>query len=651
MLAGQAAGLALVEAGPVVRYQHLLPWARLGEAPWWALGVLAVQAAAVLGALLGSRRPRSQLPFTRARGALVLGAVLLTSATLSRQAPVYAQELVLATAVELLAALTAWFAATALPDAALDAFSRRLDTLLGDGPPEPAPRAGRFELAAGVVAAAVAAAFAFLAYHRHPHIPDEVVYLLHARYFAAGRLWLPLPPVPGAFDVDLMLAQPEAGRWLSPVPPGWPLVLALGVRLGIPWLVNPVLTGLNVVLAGLLLRTLYPARTARLATLLLACSPWHLLMGMTVLTHPASLTFALLAAVAVARGREGARPGWLLVAGLATGAVSCIRPLEGVIVALLAGLWAVWVPGWGARLRAAAAFGAGTFATGVLQLWYNRAITGSPRTFPIMLYVDRIYAPGANDFGFGANRGLGWTGLDPLPGHGPLDVLINANLNLFALNVELLGWAAGSILPLAVAVFGGRWQRGDRLMLAAIAAVVGLHSFYWFGGGPDFGARYWYLVVVPCAALAARGVERLATGTGPERARPHAAAALLTAGALLLFIPWRLADKYHHYRGMRPDVAALLATEPWGPNDLVLVRGKRHPDLASAAAYNPLDLERDGPVLAWARSPAVTDSLLRAYHTRRIWVLDGPSRTGGGYRLRAGPLDPAAARAWGDSLP
>ena len=46
-------------------------------------------------------------------------------------------------------------------------------------------------------------------------------------------------------------------------------------------------------------------------------------------------------------------------------------------------------------------------------------------------------------------------------------------------------------------------------MLAVIAVIVGLHCFYWFSGGPDFGARYWYLVLIPCIVLAVRGLDVL----------------------------------------------------------------------------------------------------------------------------------------------
>ncbi|MFZ5623658.1 MAG: hypothetical protein ACOY71_04400 [Gemmatimonadota bacterium] len=644
LVLGEAAALALTEAGPVVRYQHLLPLPRLwAEAPRWALAVVLVQLTAVAFAL---RRKRSRLPVRGWRLGAIVAAFVLTSATLSRQPLVYGGELALASLLQALALACVWLAVTAIPPDIAAGWDARLGPLL-EGPveagPDPLARPGRFELIAAACVTLIAALLAVLVYDRHPHIPDEVVYLLHARYFAAGRLWLAAPPVPGAFDVDLMLL--DGSRWMSPVPPGWPAVLALGVLAGAPWLVNPLLSGLNVVLGSVFLRQIFPARTARLGAVLLCASPWHLFMGMTYLTHPASLAFALLAAIATARWRATGKPLWTLIAGVGVGAVSLVRPLEGVILAGLAGLWAVWLPGWRRRITAALGMGLATATIGGLQLAYNARITGSATRFPLMTYVDRTYHPGANDLGFGPNRGLGWSGLDPLPGHGLPDVLINANFNLFALNTELLGWACGSILPLALAVFARRRAvAGDRLMGVTILAVIGAHSFYWFSGGPDFGPRYWYLLIVPAIALAARGVEtaRETLEHRPERIR--LAAVLLIVLALTAFVPWRAGDKYQHYRGMRADLRRLAAAQRWDSGTLVLVRGKRHPDYASAAAYLPLDLAAGGPVYAWARSAETADSVLRAYPHRRVWLVDGPSLTdGAGYVVRSGPLAPTEA--------
>ena len=105
--------------------------------------------------------------------------------------------------------------------------------------------------------------------------------------------------MPDAFQMYLMDVGPRG--WYSVVPPGWPAVLAIGVKLGVPWLVNPVLTGFNILLAYLLLRRLYDLRTARIATLLLTLSPMHLFLGMSLMAHAITFTCVLAAALTVER--------------------------------------------------------------------------------------------------------------------------------------------------------------------------------------------------------------------------------------------------------------------------------------------------------------------------------------------------------------
>ena len=648
-VAGQAASLRLIDAGPVVRYQHYKPFAHLiPEAPVWALAVLGIQAAAVGWSLVHLRhgiRAWLAARFKPWQVVLICLAFVLTSATLSREPTAYLAELALATAIQLLHLGTVVLAVVAIPRPQLQVLDQAIDRLLGPTgeSAKPAPRLDRFALGVAVFAAAVSYLLCVVSYQRHPHVPDELIYLLPARYFAIGRLALPLPPIPEAFDLDLMFSY--GGKWFSPVPPGWPALLAVGAALGVPWLVNPLLSGLNLLLCCLVLQELYDRRTARLSVLLLAASPWQLFMAMNLMTHTFTLTCALAAALGVARWRRTGRWSWALLGGAATGVTSLIRPLEGLAVAGLLGLWAVALPGWGRRLSGAVAFGIGTALTALLVLPYNAALMGSPGRFPIMAYTDQVYGPKTNALGFGPERGLGWSGLDPLPGHGLPDVLINANFNLFTINTELFGWATGSLLIIIAFLLSGRLRRNDYLLIAAIVGVAGIHTFYWFSGGPDFAARYWYLVIVPCAALTARGLEALGQ---PEGARDRNSGALtlgalaLSAMALAVFVPWRAADKYYHYRRMRPDIRELAREHHFG-RSLVLIQGRRHPDYASAATYNPLDLDANQPVYAWDRSPDVRQALLRHYSDRSVWIIEGPTVTGDGYRVVAGPLPPASA--------
>jgi hypothetical protein len=379
----------------------------------------------------------------------------------------------------------------------------------------------------------------------------------------------------------------------------------------------------------------------------------------------------LLGAVAVAQIRVSreARPRstWFtttvaVAGGIAIGAVSLIRPLEGLATALLLGVWSLPPRWWQAlrELRLAAfipstALAAGAVVSGLSVRPYNAVMTGNPSYFPIMAYIDKYYARGSNDLGFGPNRGLGWSGLDPFPGHGLADVVVNANLNITAINIELLGWATGSLVAVLLLFVVGRRQRADWSHVVVLSTIAGIHTFYWFSGGPDFGARYWFLLIVSCTALAARGIMELdyavaATTTpappasrGVPPARALGAALVLSFGALVTFFPWRAVDKYYHYRNMRPDIREIARTRSLG-RSLVFIRGARHPDYASAAIYNPLDLRAEVPLYVWDASERAREQALAAYADRPVWIIDGPTRTKNGFRVAAGPLSVDAAR-------
>ncbi|MGH7502345.1 MAG: ArnT family glycosyltransferase [Longimicrobiales bacterium] len=673
-LVGQAVALQIVHAGYMIGYQHYAMADLFEGGRAFAFAFVLVQSAIVLVAVRGRlpilrRFVRDEIGFGRA--VLLAGIFVISSATLSKEPGIYVSELVFASIVQLIALLNVVLAAVSIPASFVPRLASRVDRLLGgsgadgrvqrganhqtervaDHPMQrgaerheqgAAKRAGhggvdRFSILLAVGVTIACAVLAWFSYQRHPHVPDEVVYLYHARYFARGLLTLPLPPVPEAFNLDLMTF--EATRWYSPVPPGWPAVLAMGAFFGAAWLVNPILNGINVLLAYVLLRELYGLRTARLATILLACSPWFLFMGMNFMTHTLTMTAALAAAVGVARLRRGSSVPWqwVIIAGAGIGMLALIRPLEGLVIAVLLGLWALGGARAGLRRFVPVAVMAGvSMLVTAITFPYNQALAGHAATFPLMAYTDSIYGVGTNALGFGANRGLGWPGLDPFPGHGAIDVLVNGNLNVFQVNTELLGWAVGSVLPILLLLGLGPIRRTDAWLMAVIGTLIGVHSFYWFSGGPDFGARYWYLILVPCIALAARGIETLSlcTGSRDGEANPRvtAAALALCFATIIVFVPWRGIDKYFHYRNMRPDVRRLASEEDFG-RSLVFIRGERHPDYASAAIYNPLDLSADVPIYVWDRGPEISRRVLEAFPDRPIHVIDGPTRTGAGFHV------------------
>jgi 4-amino-4-deoxy-L-arabinose transferase-like glycosyltransferase len=647
-LVGQAVSLQMIEAGNQIRYQHYLPLSRLLTSSQAGLTLFFLAQSVIVAVAIKKQLPKIRAWLThtfKIWQLLCIGLLcLLSSAAVSRDFRAYAFELPFAFFVQVVNLATIVMVVLAIPNDLLAILKEKYQRLLGRSGDEQQIEVGRidrFVLLASVWVLILTAGLSYYTYENHPHVPDEVIYIYHARCLANGDLTVPAPPVPEAFSIYMVPYKSE--RWYSPLPPAWPAVLAIGFLFGVPWLVNPLLASLSVLLSYILLQQLYSRRTARMAVLLLCISPWYLFMGMNFMNHTFTLICALAGAVAIARARSTANWIWALGGGMAVGIVSLIRPLDGLLVAALLGLWALGIGGRRLKTLSIGAFVLGIGITGALVLPYNKAITGNPVSSPLTAYYDQYFGPGVFALGFGSNRGLGWQ-LDAFPGHSPLEALVNASLNFFSINIELFGWSTGSLVLVGLLVFSGRLQRSDYLMIAVIFASVGLYSLFWYSGGPDFGARYWYLTIIPFVALTVRSLEWLeqrfkgeATKDQSRSIKLLSAVALLSLLTLINYIPWRAIDKYHHYLGMRPDIQKLAREYDFGKS-LVLIRGDSHPDYASAWVFNPLDPYADSPIYAWDRDLQLRAQILEAYRDRQVWLVDGPTITRGGYKVVQGPL-------------
>jgi hypothetical protein len=325
------------------------------------------------------------------------------------------------------------------------------DTLTSDGDADAPARAEpiwtrdwRWPLASwAMLASLVLSRWVFQAV---PHVPDEVAYWFHANYFAAGHLWLPSPVSPRAFELP-HVADLD-GKWYSIFPPGWPAILALGILARVPTLLNPLFAALTIIVLHPWLRQLYGIVIANIACALLALSPMFLLMSGGLMAHPLSAFCAVSAGAAVHRAWRTRSLPFAVLAGLALGWLTLTRPYEGILVCLAFGLYALirwnWLRSQRLVLRSLAVPIAAV-AVGALLLPYQRALTGSLLRDPISLYFDKVYYPHSNRLGFGPDiANFGW-GTDFMPGHSPLEALLNAQLDGQLLHFEMFGWAIGSL--------------------------------------------------------------------------------------------------------------------------------------------------------------------------------------------------------------
>ena len=451
----------------------------------------------------------------------------------------------------------------------------------------PSPVSGLYRLSPVMPAAftlGASLALGAFAFQHLPHVEDEVAYLFQARTFAAGALWAPAPPEAAQPGLDYYLLQVSGGHWFSTSVPGWPLALVPFVAMGVPWLLNPLLAAVSVLLAHDIALRRLGRDQADLVALMMASSPWLLAAAASYMPHTLTLTLMLFGWWMVVRAEAGGRAGRrLFLAGLAFGWIFLTRPLDGLILGGLTGLWVLVGPR--GSVARAAVYSAGCVVTGVLLLLHNYAMTGSPVRLALSDYLDAHWAPGANAFGFGPDIGPPgrWGMLDLWPGHGPAEAVLNT-INLTAsLQFDLLGWSVGS-LALIYAFF--LWTRAKRafdwVMVAVAATVVVVMAFYWFADSYYFGPRYWFLAAFPLFYLSARGYDALRTrfcDEGHAHVRIDSILALSCLFGLLVFTPWRGAVKYHEYGNFHASYRAALNAGVFG-NAIVLVKKNGEPGSA-----------------------------------------------------------------------
>ena len=92
----------------------------------------------------------------------------------------------------------------------------------------------------------------FVLAQRFPLSGDDYSYLYQAKLFASGKLYAEDPLYDRALAFYDCLAtncfRDDQGHRFSQFSPGWPALLAVGVNVGAPWLINPLLGALLIFL-------------------------------------------------------------------------------------------------------------------------------------------------------------------------------------------------------------------------------------------------------------------------------------------------------------------------------------------------------------------------------------------------------------------
>lgn len=643
-LIGQASSLQMINAGQTIHFQHYRSIQELLNNNFLPLVLFAIQTV-IVSIGISSRLSVIKNWLTKTFSWWQLIAILLfaflAGAAVTRDVSIYLSSLLTSALVQSINLGNLLLVVCAVPDNSIEWVRGKIEQILGESVATEKAQIDRFAVVSALWVVLLTGTLSYFVYQNHPHVPDESIYLFQANYMAAGQLTSKTPLVPEAFSIYMIPTQDS--RWFSIFPPAWSALLAVGVKLNLEWLINPLLAGICILLSYVFFQDFYSRRFARIGIILLCCSPWFIFMAMSFMSHIFTLVCALGATVLLNRAFKKTKIGYALAAGLLVGILSLIRPFDGAMVAGLLGiLTLIKCPTWKTKILTSAALIIGTISTAALVFPYNQSVTGNSFLLPMDAYYTKYFWKNANSLGFGSDRGMGWA-LDAFPGHSPLEAVLNAALNTFSVNIELFGWGFSSLILAVCLIFSGNLRKKDIWAILTILVVVGGFSLFWYHGGPDFGARYWFLCIIPLIALTTRGIEWLSEKTTNQNQtqlnpRVFLAFAMLCTISLISYFPWRSLNKYYHYLGMRPDIRELAKQHNFGKS-LVLIRGNEHPDYQSAWNYNPVNFEGDVPIYAWDKTPEIRNQLLQSYQDRKIWIIDAPSITNNDYKIVQGPIE------------
>jgi hypothetical protein len=398
-----------------------------------------------------------------------------------------------------------------------------------------------------VSAVALSAGYLHLYLRGGPRIIDATAYLLEARALAAGGMSFPVPAPTQAFRGRFLVVSPSLpsdvgspGELLLGVlfPPGYPALLSLGVLVGKPLWVGPLLGGALVVATYALAHRLSARRdVALLAAALSALSAalrYHsadtMSHGWAALLFTTALWAALGAAPGAALGaapgeRPGAAPRALAVAGLCTGLLLATRPVTGLVCfAGCVALAALSSLRGRLQLRVLArhflAF-ALPLAPGLALLgWHQLELTGTPfGSAQLRYYGVADGPPGCFGLGFHAGLGCRYEHGDVVArfgasGFGPWRAFENTLHRLHHHALDVANFEPLALLvPWAVKV---RWHAPAVRVLAACALgiLLAYAAFYFPGNFPGGGARFFAELLPAEHAVLAWGVTGGAGGAG-----------------------------------------------------------------------------------------------------------------------------------------
>ena len=438
---------------------------------------------------------------------------------------------------------------------------------------------------------------AFALMQRSPPSGDDYSYLYQAKLFASGKMYAEDPLYDEANPLNDCVATgcmaDYHGRRFSKYPPGWPVFLALGARLGVPWLIDPILGAILVFLILRYVEQQMGKNLVKVAGILLILCLFFCYYAASLRAHISTALFVFAAFVSYNAAQQQ-RPGYsrllLFSAGALLGYSSMIRYIDWVPLAAWIGISLLRRK----RFAELTLFGVGFGLLASGNLLYDLLLSGDPLQTPTAL----DHSPGTHD-----RLMVSWTGL----------LMTGVRL------VNLLWVFPPAIL---LVVLWRRYQPSPRVKMCLVLFLMNIGIYFFYphaagGPGPRYLLAYFPFLVLVIVDLYGSICHDCAPG--PRRLWKFAVflqiVGSISFATIQGCISYRQRDleRTAWQAGDGEKIFFLNRTYRARPDDLTL-----NPPVLSSAGSLYFDCDWDNRL--------ERDALLKRFPGRRVFVYEYPAR-------------------------
>ena len=185
------------------------------------------------------------------------------------------------------------------------------------------------------------ALIAYFPFNNHPYSMDEYNYLYQAKIFSQGKLFIETSEIFRPFKETYMILKDH--KLFSKYPPGFPLVLSIGVLLNITGLINPLIATVTLIVLYLFVKSLLGPKYGLLSVILMSTTPYFLGYSASYYSHPTSLLLTTLIFFSVRKYELTSKDIYLFLLGIFSGYAFLTRPLDSFCVVVPSYLYLLYL--------------------------------------------------------------------------------------------------------------------------------------------------------------------------------------------------------------------------------------------------------------------------------------------------------------------